>query len=459
MTEDQFFFHDGTKPSSSGERIADAETVECKALFGPAPKQVGPYRLIKPIGIGGMGVVYHAEQDAPIHRQVALKIIKPEAVSDSILARFNAERDVLALMDHPNIAQVLDAGLAEGDRPYFVMELVPGLPITRYCDLHRLDVRERARLMVTVCQAVQHAHQKGVIHRDIKPSNVLVMDSDTGPIPKVIDFGVAKATDAHDFENPGLTVAGHAVGTPLYMSPEQAGLANCDVDTRSDVYSLGVLLYELVTGTTPITDTQFRQMDLGDLRLAVWKGEPPIPTARLKELGQDLPRIAQQRGTDSRTLLQSVRHDLDQIITKATSKNRNGRYATANGLARDIERYLDCRPIEATTPSPLHRLRRFVQRYRATLVSVCAVMVILLMATIGSLWQAYRTAAALQLAEASSRRLSELLYVSDMKVASDAWKDNDPPRVADLLARHIPRSDAQDLRRFEWFYLSSTRRS
>jgi eukaryotic-like serine/threonine-protein kinase len=454
MTEDQIFLDHGTDSSGPGERLTNAETVECDALFGVARKQVGPYRLIKQIGLGGMGAVYQAEQDEPIHRQVALKIIKPEAVSDSILARFDAERNALALMDHPNIAQVLDAGLAEGERPYFVMELVPGLPITKYCDQHKLDVRERAKLMITVCQAVQHAHQKGIIHRDIKPSNVLVMDSDTGPIPKVIDFGVAKAIEGHHSEKPDLTVAGHAVGTPLYMSPEQAGLADWDVDTRSDVYSLGVLLFELVTGTTPITHTEFREMDPADLRLAVWRGDPPAPSARLRELGSELPAVAEQRGTDSRTLVQAVRHDLDQVVSKATSRDRNQRYATANGLARDLERYLACEPVEATTPSALYRLQRFVRRYRTSLLSASVIACALLTATIVSVWQTYQTAAALRLAEASSRRLAELLYVSDMKVASDAWKDSDPPRVAGLLARHLPPPGTEDLRHFEWHYLS-----
>ncbi len=454
MTDDQFFLSDDTDSFVPGERIVNAETVECDAFFGAAGRQVGPYRLIKQIGEGGMGVVYLAQQDEPIHRQVALKIIKHESVSDSVLARFDTERNVLARMDHPNIAQVLDAGLADGNRPYFVMELVPGLPITRYCDRQKLDVRERASLMVTVCQAVQHAHQKGIIHRDIKPSNVLVMASDEGPIPKVIDFGVAKAIDAHDLQNLQLTVAGHAIGTPLYMSPEQAGLANCDVDTRSDVFSLGALLYELLTGVTPITGTQFREMDPCDFRLALWRGQPPPPSVRLGELGDSLPKIAELRATDPRALIQAVRHDLDQIVCKAISRDRNQRYATANGLARDIERYLDCQPVEASAPSALYRLRRFVRRYRATMTTVCTVACILLAATIVSIRQTYRTAAALRSAEAASRRLSELLYVSDMKVASDAWKDNDPPRVAGLLERHEPSPGADDLRRFEWHYLS-----
>lgn len=454
MTEDQIFLDHGTDSSGLGERTTNAETVECDALFAVARMQVGPYRLIKQIGLGGMGAVFQAEQNEPIHRQVALKIIKPEAVSDSILARFDAERNALALMDHPNIAQVLDAGLAEGERPYFVMELVPGLPITKYCDQHKLDVRQRAKLMITVCRAVQHAHQKGIIHRDIKPSNVLVMDSDNGPIPKVIDFGVAKAIEAHHSKEPDLTVAGHAVGTPLYMSPEQAGLADCDVDTRSDVYSLGVLLFELVTGTTPITNSEFKEMDPGDFRLAVWRGVSPFPSDRLRELGEELPAVAERRGTDSRALLQAVRHDLDQIISKATSRDRNQRYETANGLARDLERYLACEPVEATTPSALYRLQRFVRRYRTSLLSVCLIACALLTATIVSVWQTHRTVAALRLAEASSKRLAELLYVSDIKVASDAWKDNDPPRVAGLLARHLPKPGTEDLRRFEWHYLS-----
>lgn len=454
MTEDSVFLGDVPDSPGSGRGVADAETAEFGAFCGLENRRIGPYRLIRRIAEGGMGVVYLAEQDEPISRQVALKIVRPELVSDRILARFNAEREVLALMDHHNIAHVLDAGLAEGNRPYFVMDLVPGLPITEFCDQHELGIRDRARLMVTVCRAVQHAHQKGIIHRDIKPSNVLVMSSDDGPIPMVIDFGVAKAIDAHDTDHPNLTAVGHAVGTPLYMSPEQAGLAGTDVDTRSDVYSLGVLLYELVTGTTPITNTQFREMDPCDLRLAIWRGDPPVPSVRLWELGTNLPDIARRRGADSRALLQSVRNDLDRIIGKATSKNRNDRYPTANGLARDLERYLDHQPVEAGTPSALYRFRRFVGRHRATLATVCVVACALLVATVISVWQAGRATSALRSAEAASKRLSELLYVSDMKVASDAWQDNDPPRVAGLLRRHVPVGESNDLRRFEWHYLS-----
>jgi eukaryotic-like serine/threonine-protein kinase len=437
--------------SRSGVRPGPGNSSDAEFAF---PKQIGDFKLIEPIGEGGMGIVYLAEQNEPLRRQVALKIIKPGLASARFVARFEAERQALALMDHPNISRVLDAGVADDDRPYFVMELALGLSITEYCDRRQMSVRERARLMVDVCRAVQHAHHKGIIHRDIKPSNVLVVDSDRGPIPKVIDFGVAKAIEAHDSEQTWVTLDGDAVGTPLHMSPEQTKTADSDIDTRTDVYSLGVLLYELVTGTTPIMKVHVRHLDLQNLRRLVQTEEPPKPSARLREVGEELPQIARNRGADPRELIHAARGDLDQIITKAISKNREDRYATANGLARDLERYLDWRPIEAATPSNLYRLRRFAQRHKTALATLVLIVGVVLAALVYGLWKAHETADALKQAEASKQRLGELLYVSDMKLASDAWNAFDTPRVAALLQRHIPLPGESDFRRFEWHYLA-----
>ncbi len=358
-------------------------------------------------------------------------------------------------MDHPNIAQVLDAGLANRRRPYFVMELVRGLSITEYCDAQRMGVRQRARLLVTVCRAVQHAHQKGIIHRDIKPSNVIVGDSESGPFPKVIDFGVAKAVDAHELHDTGVTLDGHPVGTPLYMSPEQARLDNSDVDTRTDIYSLGVLFYELMTGSTPIESSRLKEMDLHDLRRVIRKEEVPSPSARLQGLGDQLPQVAKDRRTDPRSLIQSVRGDLDRIVGKAMAKDRAERYPTANGLARDIERYLDHLPIEASPPSTWYRLQRFARRNRAFFAAGLLVASTLLVSSLVSLWQVYQKTVALHLAEVSTARLSELLYVADMRVASDAWKDADSARLSGLLQRHQPIEGEIDHRHFEWYFLSA----
>ena len=436
---------------------------------GGAPLQrIGPYELLEEIGEGGMGVVYRAEQTGPIRRQVALKIVKPGLDSTRILARFEMERQTLALMDHPNISRVFDAGIAEDGRPYFVMELVPGLPLTEYCDARRMSVRQRIGLLVTVCRAVQHAHQKGIIHRDIKPSNVLVVDADGGPFPKVIDFGVAKAIEGQGLPLEGHTLEGHVVGTPLYMSPEQAGSANADIDTRTDVYSLGVLLYELLTATTPIRKERLAELGLHDLRQAVRKEDLPRPSARLRELGDLLPEVARNRGTDVRGLIQVVRGDLDQITLKAISKPREQRYATANAMARDIERHLECQPIEAVAPSNLYRLRRYVRRHRATVAVIALVASVLLVAAGYGIWKTRQTVAALgrlreqeralklafQSTEAARTRLAALLYVSDMNLAADAWRDMDVPRVSNLLQRHVPLGGEPDLRRFEWHYLS-----
>jgi serine/threonine protein kinase len=326
-----------------------------------------------------MGTVYLAEQDRPVRRQVALKIIKPGMNSRQVVARFQAERQALALMEHPNIARVLEAGQTDSGQPYFVMELVNGGPVTRYCDDARLPLRERLELFVTVCGAVQHAHQKGIIHRDIKPTNVLVALIDGRPTPKIIDFGVAKAIDQRLTEQTMFTECGVVVGTLKYMSPEQARLSGADVDTRSDIYGLGVLLYELLTGTTPLESASPRQDGVDEILQRIREEEPPKPSTRLTFLGEKLASIAAMRGVDSSQLVRAVRGDLDWIVMKALEKDRTRRFATANDFARDIRRYLDGDPVEACPPSATYLLKKLVRKHRGPLIvgAICGVAIAL----------------------------------------------------------------------------------
>jgi WD40 repeat protein/serine/threonine protein kinase/tetratricopeptide (TPR) repeat protein len=327
---------------------------------------VGPYKLLQPVGEGGMGIVYLAEQMAPVRRMVALKVIRAGMDSRQVLARFEAERQALALMDHPNIAKVLDAGATPDGRPYFVMELVKGVPITRYCDEMRLTPRERLELFIPVCQAVQHAHQKGIIHRDLKPSNVLVGLYDGMPVPKVIDFGVAKAAGPKLTEATLFTGFGTVVGTPEYMSPEQAQLDNLDIDTRSDIYALGVLLYELLTGTTPLDRRRLKEAAILELLRVIREEDPHRPSTRLSTT-DELPSIAACRNVEPRRLAGLLRGELDWIVMTALEKDRNRRYETANSLAADLRRYLDDEPVQACPPSAWYRFRKFVRRNRAAL--------------------------------------------------------------------------------------------
>jgi serine/threonine protein kinase len=310
---------------------ATANLPPARPIEGPG-SQIGPYKLREKIGEGGMGVVYLAEQEKPVKRRVALKIIKPGMDTEQVVARFEAERQALALMDHASIAKVLDAGATETGRPYFVMELVRGVPITDYCDTVCLTPKERLELFIPVCQAIQHAHQKGIIHRDVKPSNVLVTMQDGKPAPKIIDFGIAKATEQRLTERSLYTQHGTVMGTLEYMSPEQAELSALDVDTRTDIYALGVLLYELLTGTTPLERQKLREAGYAEILRRIREEEPPRPSTRLSGSHDSLPSVAAQRRTDPGKLPKLVRGELDWIVMKAIEKDRSRRYETANGL-------------------------------------------------------------------------------------------------------------------------------
>lgn len=330
---------------------------------------IGHYKLLEKIGEGGMGEVYMAEQQRPVRRKVALKIIKPGMDSKQVIGRFEAERQALALMDHPNIARVLDGGATENGLPFFVMELVRGVPLTEYCDQNRLTVRQRLDLFVQVCRAVQHAHQKGIIHRDLKPSNVLVTLHDGAPAPKIIDFGIAKAVGEPLTDRTLFTNFSQFVGTPLYMSPEQAGLSNqYDVDTRSDIYSLGVLLYELLTGTTPFDKNRLGKAAYEEIRRIIREEEPPKPSTRLSTLGETLTGISASRQTEPAKLGRLIRGDLDWVVMKSLDKDRSQPYETANAFARDLERYIRDEPVGACPPSTLYRMRKFVRRNRGRVV-------------------------------------------------------------------------------------------
>jgi serine/threonine protein kinase/tetratricopeptide (TPR) repeat protein len=355
---------------------------------GPGSR-IGPYKLLQQIGEGGMGIVYLAEQEQPVRRRVAFKIIKPGMDSRQVIARFEAERQALAMMDHTNIAHVLDAGTTDTGRPYFVMELVHGEPITKFCDDRKLTPRERLELFVPVCQAIQHAHTKGIIHRDIKPSNVLVTLYDDKPVPKVIDFGLAKALDQRLTDKTLFTQFGAMVGTAEYMSPEQAQMNAFGVDTRSDIYSLGVLLYELLTGTTPLERKRLRRAALDELLRLIREEEPPRPSVRLSS-SDTLPTLAEARRTEPARLSRLVRGELDWIVMKCLEKDRTRRYETANGLARDVERYLHDEPVEACPPGAGYRFRKLVRKHRRLFATAAAFAVLVLVGSAVSVGLAVR---------------------------------------------------------------------
>jgi serine/threonine protein kinase len=371
-------------PGAEGPAAGDSpETQEARAAACEAPGAlIGPYKLLELIGEGGMGAVWMAEQRAPVRRRVALKVIKAGMDTRQVVARFEAERQALALMDHPHIARVFDGGAADSGRPYFVMELVKGVPLTRYCDDHKLTPRERLELFVPVCHAVQHAHQKGIIHRDLKPSNILVAPYDGRPVPKVIDFGVAKAAGGLLTEKTLFTGFGAVVGTPEYMSPEQAELNNQDIDTRSDVYSLGVLLYELLTGTTPLTRQRVKDGALLEVLRLIREEEPPRLSTRLSTTAE-LPAIAANRGLEPKKLSGVVRGELDWIVMKALEKDRNRRYESANALAADLQRYLTDEPVLACPPSASYRLRKAVRRHKGAVLTAALAVLLLVTAVVG----------------------------------------------------------------------------
>ncbi len=382
------------------------EVAATSPLSEPAERpgtQIGPYTLIEELGEGGMGMVFMALQKEPFRRKVALKIIKPGMDTRAVVARFAAEEQALAMMDHPNIAKVLDAGATESGRPYFVMEAVKGVPITEYCDENKLTTRERLELFIPLCNAVQHAHQKGIIHRDLKPSNILATLHDGVPVPKIIDFGIAKATNQDLTTKTLATGLGHVIGTPLYMSPEQAEHNGLDIDTRSDIYSLGVVLYELLTGSTPIERESFNDMPLEEFRRLICEQDPPRPSSRISILGQAATIISEYRKTSPKELSKSLRHELDWIVMKALEKDRTRRYDSASRLSEDIERYLADRPVSAGPPSAGYLLSKFVWRNRRVLAASAAIALALVLGTFIALWQALRAEAEKGRAQATLR--------------------------------------------------------
>jgi serine/threonine protein kinase len=386
--------------------FAGGPTVDAPANLDRPGTIIGPYKLLQQLGEGGMGTVFMAEQTQPVQRKVALKVIKPGMDSRHVLARFEAERQALALMDHPHIAKVLDAGMTGSGRPYFVMELVKGVPITQYCDREHLTPKERLELFIPVCQAVQHAHQKGIIHRDLKPSNVLIALYDGKPVPKVIDFGVAKATGHKLTDKTMFTEVGQVVGTLEYMAPEQAELNNLDIDTRADIYSLGALLYQLMTGSPPFTRQQLQNAAYAEMLRIIREVEPPKPSTKLSS-SQELPALAVQRKLEPKRLTRLLKGDLDWIVMKCLEKERSRRYETANGLAIDIQRFLAHEPVLAGPPGAAYRVRKFVRRNRAGVVSVAAFVALLLVGIAACAWQAIRATNAESEARANEQKALE----------------------------------------------------
>jgi WD40 repeat protein len=428
---------------------------------------VGRYRLLEVLGEGGMGTVYRASQTEPVRRQVALKLIKIGMDSRAVLARFDAERQALALMDHPNIARVYDGGTTAGGQPFFVMELVNGVPITEYCDRHRLSVRARLELFVSVCQGVQHAHQKGVIHRDLKPSNVLVTEVDGRPTPKVIDFGVAKATEVK-LTDQSLMDTGAIVGTPVYMSPEQADPSLMDIDTRTDIYALGVILYELLAGSPPIDPKQFQRGAFLEMLRIVREVDPPKPSTKVRT-AEALPSIAASRDIEPAQLKRALRGDLDRIVMKALEKDRGRRYDTANGFAADVLRHLAHEPVLAAPPSRAYRLTKFVRKHRGAVIAASLVVLTLLCGIAGTTWGLIRadralTAEAKRVAERddalrkeaervkerdeANNELKHRLGIGNFLLARSAYDNRDVILAAERLNNVPP-----DQRGWEWRYL------
>jgi serine/threonine protein kinase/WD40 repeat protein len=440
-----------------------------------AGDRIGRYKLLQKIGEGGCGMVWMAEQEEPIRRRVALKVIKLGMDTKSVLARFEAERQALAMMDHPNIAKVLDGGATETGRPFFVMELVRGIPITRYCDENHLTPIARLELFITVCHAVQHAHEKAIIHRDLKPANILVTLHDGVPVPKVIDFGIAKATQGRLTDATLFTAFEQFIGTPVYMSPEQAEMSGMDVDTRSDIYSLGVLLYELLTGQPPFDPKSFASAGVDEIRHHIREDEPPKPSTRLRTLGEaERMTVARHRGTALAQLSLLLRGDLDWIVMKCLEKDRTRRYDTANGLIADIERHLRNEPVIARPPSSWYLLQKLVRRHRVGFAAAGAVIAALVAGLGISVFSLVNERTARERAVAAEReqiRLRELAqqaqanaeaqelaarqsaYASDMNLLQQNLTLGNLGRARELLNRHRPIPGGRDLRGWEWRYL------
>jgi non-specific serine/threonine protein kinase/serine/threonine-protein kinase len=401
-------FHEETALRSQGAPPAATPTTPL-VRSAATEERVRDYRLLRRIGEGGMGVVYEAEQLRPVHRRVALKVIKAGMDTEQVVARFETERQALALMDHPNIARVYDAGRTESGRPFFAMEYISGEPLTTYCDRHRLSTRERLQLFRQICDGVQHAHQKGVIHRDIKPSNVLVRMLDDRPAPTIIDFGIAKATGERPTEKTMYTELGMLIGTPEYMSPEQAEQTPLDVDTRSDVYSLGVMLYELLAGVLPFESGALRSASLDEIRRMIREDEPSKPSTRVTTLGEGSTEKAGQRRTDLPGLRRQLRGDLDWITMKALEKDRARRYGSARELAEDLARHLRHEPVLAGPPGVAYRLGKFVRRHRVGVGVAAALLVVLVGFTVTTAIQSRRIAREARTSERVSSFLADML--------------------------------------------------
>ena len=423
--EAEQFFEDGgsvvisalTLPSTPGEAFS-TEGAGSTNPPGEEPigSRIGRYKLLEKIGEGGCGVVYLAEQEEPVRRHVALKIIKLGMETKSVIARFEAERQALAMMDHPNISRVFDAGATDRGPPYFVMELVHGVKITEYCDRNRLDTAGRLDLFIQVCHAIQHAHQKGIIHGDIKPSNIMVTSQDGVSVPKVIDFGISKATEVRLAERALVTTQGPLVGTPAYMSPEQAQMRSGDIDTRSDIYSLGVLLYELLTGKTPFEAKALVALGFDEMRRTLGETEPPRPSMRLQNLAlPELVKTSASRAIEPRKLISALRGDLDWIAMKALEKERSRRYETANGLAMDIQSHLNHEPVTARPPSRLYRFQKLVRRNRIVFVAGGAVALALVVGLGTSTWLFLKERDAHHRAVAAEQQQARLREEAEMR--------------------------------------------